>query len=39
MAVIVIMFVAAVLFFAGFEQAGSSFSLFAERFTIREIGG
>jgi POT family proton-dependent oligopeptide transporter len=38
MVVIVIMFVAALMFFAGFEQAGSSFSLFAERFTIREIG-
>ena len=39
MIVIVTMFVAAVLFFAGFEQGGSSFSLFAERYTIREIGG
>ena len=38
MAVIVIMFGAAVLFFAGFEQAGSSFSLFAERFTVRKVG-
>ena len=39
MIVIVIMIASAVLFFAGFEQAGSSFSLFAERFTIREFGG
>ena len=38
MVVIMIMFVSAVLFFAGFEQAGSSFNLFAERYTIREIG-
>lgn len=36
--VIVILFVAAVIFFAGFEQAGSSFSLFAERYTHRVIG-
>jgi POT family proton-dependent oligopeptide transporter len=39
MVVIVILFSAAVLFFAGFEQAGSSFSLFAERYTMRTIGG
>ena len=39
MFVIVILFSAAVLFFAGFEQAGSSFSLFAERFTLREVAG
>lgn len=38
MVVIVILFVAAVIFFAGFEQAGSSFSLFAERYTDRTIG-
>lgn len=37
--VIVILFVAAVMFFAGFEQAGSSFSLFAERYTQRVVGG
>jgi POT family proton-dependent oligopeptide transporter len=36
--VIVILFLAAVIFFAGFEQAGSSFSLFAERYTQRTIG-
>ncbi len=33
--VIVILFIAAALFWAGFEQAGSSFNLFAERFTVR----
>lgn len=38
MLVVVIMFAAAVMFFAGFEQAGSSFSLFAERYTVRELG-
>jgi proton-dependent oligopeptide transporter, POT family len=38
MAVIVILFFAAVVFFAGFEQAGSSFSLFAERYTDRVVG-
>jgi len=36
--VIVILFFAAVVFFAGFEQAGSSFSLFAERYTDRVVG-
>lgn len=36
--VIVILFIAAVIFFAGFEQAGSSFSLFAERYTLRTLG-
>jgi POT family proton-dependent oligopeptide transporter len=34
-AVIVILFIAAALFWAGFEQAGSSFNLFAERYTVR----
>ena len=38
MVVIMIMFVAAIMFFSGFEQAGSSFSLFAERYTIRDLG-
>jgi POT family proton-dependent oligopeptide transporter len=36
--VIVIMFIAAVLFFAGFAQGASSFTLFAERYTIRAFG-
>ncbi len=36
--VIVVLFAASALFWAGFEQVGSSFSLFAERFTIRQLG-
>jgi POT family proton-dependent oligopeptide transporter len=36
--VIVILFIAAALFWAGFEQAGSSFNLFAERYTERNFG-
>lgn len=36
--VVAILFVAAALFFSGFEQAGSSFNLFAERHTTRMIG-
>jgi POT family proton-dependent oligopeptide transporter len=36
--VIMILFLASALFFAGFEQAGSSFNLFAERFTDRQMG-
>ena len=35
--VVVALFVASSLFWAGFEQAGSSFNLFAERFTDRMI--
>ena len=35
--VIAILFVAAALFWAGFEQAGSSFNLFAERYTARSL--
>jgi POT family proton-dependent oligopeptide transporter len=38
MLVIVVLFAASALFFAGFEQAGSSFSIFAERYTIRTVG-
>jgi POT family proton-dependent oligopeptide transporter len=38
MAVIVILFSAAALFWMGFEQVGSSFTLFAERYTLRTIG-
>lgn len=34
---ILLLFLASALFWAGFEQAGSSFSLFAERFTVREF--
>lgn len=36
--VIVILFLSSALFWAGFEQAGSSFNLFAERFTERMLG-
>jgi POT family proton-dependent oligopeptide transporter len=38
-AVIFLLFVGAALFWSGFEQAGSSFNLFAERLTERMIGG
>jgi POT family proton-dependent oligopeptide transporter len=34
-AVIFLLFVASAIFWAGFEQAGSSFNLFAERYTTR----
>ncbi|HLP75461.1 MAG TPA: oligopeptide:H+ symporter, partial [Candidatus Paceibacterota bacterium] len=37
-AMILVLFLASALFWAGFEQAGSSFNLFAERFTIRKFG-
>lgn len=36
--VVVLLFCASALFWAGFEQVGSSFSIFAERFTIRQFG-
>ena len=36
--VIVILCASAALFWAGFEQAGSSFNLFAERYTQRDFG-
>ncbi len=36
--VIVILCAAGALFWAGFEQAGSSFNLFAERYTLRTVG-
>jgi POT family proton-dependent oligopeptide transporter len=36
--VIVILFLSSALFWAGFEQAGSSFNLFADRFTDRTLG-
>lgn len=35
--VIAILFLAAALFWAGFEQAGSSFNLFADRYTERRV--
>jgi len=37
-AAIAILFVASAVFWSGFEQAGSSFNLFAERYTDRLIG-
>jgi POT family proton-dependent oligopeptide transporter len=36
--VLVVLFVGCALFFSGYEQAGSSMSLFAERYTDRVIG-
>ncbi len=38
MGVIAILFVAAALFWSGYEQAGSSLNLFAERYTQRTFG-
>ena len=37
--VILVLFVTSAIFWAGFEQAGSSFNLFAERYTIRDVLG
>lgn len=37
--VITILFIGAAMFWAGFEQAGSSLNLFAERYTWRTLGG
>jgi POT family proton-dependent oligopeptide transporter len=37
--VVVVMFVACALFWSGFEQAGSSMNLFAQRYVDRAIGG
>lgn len=37
--VILVLFLASALFWAGFEQVGSSFSIFAERYTLRKFGG
>ncbi len=37
--VILVLFIASTLFWAGFEQGGSSFNLFAERNTVRNLGG
>ncbi len=37
--VIVVLFLGCALFFSGFEQAGSSLSLFAERYTERRLAG
>jgi POT family proton-dependent oligopeptide transporter len=38
-AVIVVLFLASAMFWSGFEQAGSSFNLFAERYTQRALLG
>lgn len=38
MVVILVLFVASALFWAGFEQVGSSFSIFAKRHTLRDFG-
>lgn len=35
--VLLILLLAAIMFFAGFEQAGSSFNLFAESYTVRSF--
>ncbi len=37
--VLVVLFIGCALFFSGYEQAGSSLNLFAERYTDRTIGG
>jgi POT family proton-dependent oligopeptide transporter len=37
-AVIIVLFISAAMFWSGFEQAGSSLNLFAERYTDRLIG-
>jgi POT family proton-dependent oligopeptide transporter len=36
--VLVVLFIGCALFFSGFEQAGSSLNLFAERYTDRTVG-
>ncbi|HMB73962.1 MAG TPA: peptide MFS transporter, partial [Gammaproteobacteria bacterium] len=36
--VIIVLVIACALFWSGFEQAGSSLNLFAERFTVRDLG-
>ncbi len=36
--VVIILFIASTLFWAGYEQGGSSMNLFAERFTDRHLG-
>jgi POT family proton-dependent oligopeptide transporter len=37
--VIMVLVFAGAMFWAGFEQAGSTLNLFAERYTLRELGG
>ena len=36
--VLIVVFIACAIFWSGFEQAGSSLNLFADRYTIREFG-
>jgi POT family proton-dependent oligopeptide transporter len=36
--VLIVLFIACAVFWSGFEQAGSSLNLFADRYTIREFG-
>ncbi|MGI9257257.1 MAG: peptide MFS transporter [Gammaproteobacteria bacterium] len=36
--VLIVLFIACAIFWSGFEQAGSSLNLFADRYTIREFG-
>jgi POT family proton-dependent oligopeptide transporter len=38
LAVIAVLFLASALFWSGFEQAGSSLNLFADRYTVRLVG-
>ncbi|MGC3956580.1 MAG: peptide MFS transporter [Verrucomicrobiota bacterium] len=38
-ALILVLFLTSSLFWAGFEQAGSSFNVFAERYTVRSLTG
>ena len=37
--VILVLVLASAVFWAGYEQFGSSLNLFAERYTVREFGG
>jgi POT family proton-dependent oligopeptide transporter len=39
MGILIVLLVACALFWAGFEQAGSSLNLFAERYTVRDLAG
>lgn len=39
LAIIALLFLASATFWSGFEQAGSSLNLFAERYTQRDVGG
>jgi POT family proton-dependent oligopeptide transporter len=39
MGILIVLLIACALFWAGFEQAGSSLNLFADRYTVREVAG